>query len=132
MSHRPAPAYVPDDDAWLVACWQCGDIWPCQQATAGSGHPAHYRVTNAPEEYDGWGNGTVEWLPYVPKAGRPHYRRVRIGDDSMGWQLARYASGMYGCVTEIGFAEWERLRIVRYCPLTPEQQAWNQQYEEPA
>ncbi len=65
-------------------------------------------VTNAPEAYDGFGTETVEAiLHWMDRGMHTRYRRVRILEEHLDWQTARYRSGMYGAMTP---EEWLKFR----------------------
>lgn len=56
--------------------------------------------TTAPEDYDGFGTKTLEWLPYA-KSCTPdrkpvgQYRKVAVVPIHADWQLNRYGSGLH-------------------------------------
>jgi hypothetical protein len=54
--------------------------------------------TTAPSAYDGF--GTVELDPDAGTDNRGlTIRKVAVEPDHLDWQMARYASGLHGCVT---------------------------------
>lgn len=62
--------------------------------------PSAKRVTNAPEDYDGFCTHTTEELG-------GDYRVVDILEEHLQWQTNRYQSGMYFPMT---LEKWEELR----------------------
>ena len=56
--------------------------------------PSRLFVTDAPEDYDGFGTYTVEHLP-APHEG---FRVVDIADEHARWQIGRNMSGMHATV----------------------------------
>ena len=57
-------------------------------------------ITDAPEDYDGFGTTTLEWLDYTCKGKQ--VRRVKIPPAALAneWQLMRYGSGMHFAISE--------------------------------
>lgn len=58
------------------------------------------RYTTAPKDYDGF--GTID-CGVIAKDGEKDVRWVRIDQDHLAWQEARYASGMHCCLDEKQF-----------------------------
>ncbi len=81
----------------------------------------HIRYTTAPEAYDGFGTVTLELLPTLHNRGSDKpFRKVEIQDEALGWQIARYESGMYPRLDEATFQDWlAHHLIVSDAPVAP-------------
>jgi hypothetical protein len=55
--------------------------------------PCVYRLTDAPESYDGFGTKTVEVTEFVNRNSEP-IRKVKIEEANLYWQEMRYSSGL--------------------------------------
>jgi hypothetical protein len=80
-------------------------------------------VTNAPEVYDGFGTVTVDVLLYRdPRKSDQFLRRVRVQNEHFGWQVDRYASGLFYRLSDDEFRQHVEAGLFVPFELTPEQQ----------
>jgi len=60
--------------------------------------------TTAPKAYDGFSTKEIEIGKYEMDKGKA-IRKVEIEDKDLGWQLARYGSGLHLAVEQTSFDE---------------------------
>lgn len=65
------------------------------------------RQTRAPRDYDGF--GTIQLATFAGENERYPERIVLIRDEHLGWQTARYSSGLFAC-TEPDFLNIDAIR----------------------
>lgn len=64
-------------------------------------------ITDAHESYDGFGTKTVELAPFkLVGLERGQLRRVRVPNQTLQWQIQRYASGLHLRVPMAEFQQW--------------------------